>query len=330
VSAWKAFARGVAAVRRNPGLPALLLCANLLLAAVLAVPLSVALERDLRDTGAAETMLYGFDHDFWSRWSEQHADSFYANFSPEIFGSGFSLRNLELLTRGHLPLRLFDHGEEGAGKPLDAAILGLGGLYILLQTFLGGGALSVLRAPQGGFRLRALLQASGFYFGRLFRLMLLGLALYGLVFALNAPFARWADARAYEAVSEATALGWVAGRHLLLLAALLLVFTLLSYAKAVIVLEERRSALLALLTAVGFCLRHPLKVLAQVALVLASGFVLLGLWSTFDGAFATTGWKTQVVTLVGMQALMFGRIGLRLALLGGQLALYRTEQDLTP
>jgi hypothetical protein len=102
---------GVLAVRRNPGLPALLLVANLLLAAALAVPLSQVLERDLRDTGAAESMLYGFDYDFWSRWSEQHTASFYASFSPDIFGSGFSPRNLELLARGHLPLRLFDHGE---------------------------------------------------------------------------------------------------------------------------------------------------------------------------------------------------------------------------
>jgi hypothetical protein len=203
-------------------------------------------------------------------------------------------------------------------------------LYVLLQTFLAGGVLSVLRSPQGGFRLRAVLHAAGFYFGRLFRLMLLGLALYWLVFALNAPFARWADARAYESVSEVSALYWVAGRHLLLLGALLAVFTLLSYAKAVVVLEERGSALLALASALGFCLRHPGKVLGQIALVLLSGALLLGLWSAFDGAFPTTGWKTQLVTLAGMQVLMFGRIGLRLALLGGQLALYRAEQDPAP
>lgn len=330
MSGWQAFTAGVSAVRRNPGLPALLLVANLLLAATLAVPLSQVLEHDLKDTGAAESMLYGFDYDFWSRWTEQHTASFYANFSPDIFGSGFSPRNLELLTRGHLPLRLFDHGEDGAGKPLDPVILGLGGLYVLLQTFLAGGVLSVLRAPQGGFRLRAVLHAAGFYFGRLFRLMLLGLALFWLVFALNAPFARWADARAYESVSEQSALCWMAGRHLLLLGALLGVFTLLSYAKAIVVLEERSSALLALATSLGFCLRHPGKVLTQIALVLLSGVLLLALWSAFDAAFVTTGWKTQLVTLLGMQVLMFGRIGLRVALLGGQLALYRAEQDPAP
>ena len=326
MSAWGAFTSGLRALRRNWGLAVLVLVVNLTIAATLVVPLGMAVERDLRDTGSATNMLYGFDHDWWSRWSDRQAGSFLASFAPDIFGQGFALKNLELLLRGHLPMYLFAHGQEGASTPLDATLLGLGLLYVLMQVFLSGGLLSVFKNPDGGWKLRSVLHGCGFYFGRLCRLMLLGLALYAALFALNAPFARWVDHQAYEAVAETTALAWIFARHALLLSALLAVFTLLSYAKAILVTEERHSALFAFLSALGFCLRHPLRVAGQLLLVLISGALLLWLWSAFDGAWTTTGWKTQIVTLAAMQTLMLGRIGLRLALLAGQMALYRSSE----
>lgn len=315
------FLAGLRAVRRNWGLVVLVLAVNLALAAVLAVPLGVNLEQDLHETGSATNMLYGFDHDWWSRWSDRQPDTFLSSFAPDVFGQGFALKNFELLLRGHLPGRIFDHGQEGASKPLDATLLGVGALYVILQVFFTGGLLSVFRNPSGGWKLRGTLHASSFYFGRLFRLMLLGLLLYAAVFAMNAPLARWVDHRAYEAVSEITAFVWILGRHLLLFVALLGVFTLLSYAKTILVAEERLSSLLALVSALGLCLRQPRRVAVHVLLVLLSGALLLWLWSAFDAVWTTTGWKTQLVTLLGMQALMLGRIGLRLALLAGQMAL---------
>ena len=51
--------------------------------------------------------------------------------------------------------------------------------------------------------------------------------------------------------------------------------------------------------------------------------MLLGLWSVVDSAWVTTGYKTQIVTLLLAQALMFGRIALRVGLQASQIALYR-------
>ena len=84
------------------------------------------------------------------------------------------------------------------------------------------GSSRVFRAERGGWTMRGLLHGSGFYFGRLLRVALVALALAWLCFRLNAPFARFADHMAREAVSETTALAWAFGRHLLLLLALLL------------------------------------------------------------------------------------------------------------
>jgi hypothetical protein len=125
--------------------------------------------------------------------------------------------------------------------------------------------------------LRGLLHGSGFYFGRILRVSALVLALDGLVFWANAPFALWVEERARESVSETTALAWLFGRHLLLLLALLLVHLLSCYARVIVVLEERRSALLALLSSAGFCLRNlgkafgHLLVLALLAVLLVAG-----------------------------------------------------------
>jgi hypothetical protein len=118
-------------------------------------------------------------------------------------------------------------------------------------------------------------------------------------------------------------MAWLLGRHALLLAMLLFVHLVSSYAKVITVLEERASALLAFFSALFFCLRHLLRVAGQLALVGLAGVLLLGLWGALDSAWVTTGYKTQIVTLILAQALMLGRIGLRVGLSASQIALYR-------
>ena len=170
--------------------------------------------------------MYGFDFDWWAEWSDGPRGPSSA-LSPDLLGTGFAFRNLELLLKGWLPAGLF--ARDGRAS-LDPTILGLGALYLLLQVFLTGGLLGVFRAPRGGWTVRGLVHGSGFYFGRILRVSLLALAAAGVVFAANAPFARWVDGLAREAVSERTAIALALGRHALLLLALVLVHMVSSYA----------------------------------------------------------------------------------------------------
>jgi hypothetical protein len=322
--------QGWNAVRRNWGLVLLLLLPSLLLGRLMAGPLREALERDLRNKGASVSMMNGFDYDWWKKWSEDQK-GWTGSFGPDILGTGFAFKNLDQLLKGVLPLRLF-HVEPPSPSPeerddraptLDGVVLGVGFVYWLVNLFLTGGLLGVFRSPSGGWTVRGLLHGSGFYFGRLARVSLIALFAAGVLFLLNRPFASWADARARETVSESGALAWLFGRHALLLLGILFVHAVSSFAKVAVVLEERSSALLAFLTSLGFTLGNLGRVAGQYLVVGLAGVVALALWAAFDARWMTTGYKSQLVTLVLFQVLILLRIGLRLVLTASQVAIYR-------
>jgi hypothetical protein len=329
----KALRDGFGGVGRNWGLVLLVFGVNLGVALMLAAPLALQLERDLARSGASASMMYGFDYDWWSRWSEDQ-EGLVRSLRPDILGTGFVFKNLDLLLRGHLPGRLFSwgkgggSGEDDAGRrppALDPVILGLGVLYLLVQTFLTGGLLGVFRAPSGGWTFRSLVHGSGFYLGRLLRVSVLALGLAGIVFLLNAPLARWVDEMAREAVSERTALTLTFGRHVLLLFALAGVHMIASFARVIVVREERKSAVLAVVSSLGFCGRNLLAVVGQYVTVVVIGLLLLAVWSALYERQVVLGWRSQLVALVLFQGFVLGRIALRLGLLASQLELHRAR-----
>lgn len=308
---------GCRSLGRNFGLVALVLVTNLAFGLVLAVPLSLQLERDLGHRGAASAMMYGFDFDWWSQWSErQHGPA--SSLAPDLLGTGFALKNLDLLLKGWLPAGLFARSAE---PPVDPLILGLGLLYLLLQAFLTGGLIGVFRRPRGGWALRGLLHGCGFYFGRIVRVSLLALAAAGLVFALNAPLARRLDELAREAVSGRTAELVTLGRHALLLVALLVVHMVSSHAKVLVVREERLSAALAFLSSLGFCARRFRAAFGQYLAFAGASLLLLALFGVVDGWLVVVGYRTQLVALVVFEAFVAARIALRLSLLASQVEL---------
>jgi len=306
------------------GLVLFLLGVNLLTAAVLAVPMAQMLKEDLSNRAAADNMLYGFDYPWWAAWADAHPGT---TFSPDILGAGFAFKNLDLLIGGHLPAGLFarpDPDRFSEAEPaIDATVLALGAAYLLLQIFLGGGVLASLRAPQPDWTVRGVLHASGFYFGRLLRLSLLVLLVDAVLFWLYGPLARWADDHAREALSERVAMVWMLGRHLLLVLALLAVSMVSSYARTLIVLEERSSAVLAFVSAASLCLANFARTFGHVLLMTALTVAGLGLWTVLDRHWETTGYKTQLVTFVLLEGLVFLRIFLRVATAGGQVTLAR-------
>jgi hypothetical protein len=323
-----ALVEGWRLLRRSFGLAVLLLVVNIATALVLAAPLAGVLRSGLHHKQASQNMMYGFDYPWWSQWSDAQS-GWTKSFGPEIFGVGFAFRNLDLLLQGALPANLLaargeaSTGASSAPPPLDPVVLGLGLVYLVVQTFLAGGILSTLRGAQGTWTVRGLLHGAGFYFGRFFRVALLALFAAWVVFRLNPPFARWVDGQARESVSETSAMAWLLGRHALLLLVLLFVNLVSGYAKAIVVAEERSSAILAFVSALSFCGRNLVRTFGHYLAVALLGVVLIAVWRLLDGAYGTTGYKTQLLTFALFQAFMLARVGLRVMLMGGQLALYR-------
>jgi len=311
---------GFRSLRRNPGLVLLVLGTNLVFALLIAVPLAGVLEEELAHTGASRRMMQGFDYDWWSAFDEK-ASGPASSLGPDLLGTGFALRNLDLLLRGTVPAGLFSRD----GGP-DPAILGAAALYFLLQLFLTGGILGVFRAPAGGWTFRGLVHGSGFYFGRLLRVSLLALAAAGLVFAVNVPFARGVDHLGWEAVSERTAIALAFGRRAVLLLALVLVHMVSSHAKVLVVREERLSAVAAVLSSAAFCVRRLVSALGQYLALGLAGALLLAAFAFVDARLAVSGYRTQIAALVLFEAFVAGRIALRLGLLASQLELQERSQ----
>jgi hypothetical protein len=320
-----AAAGGLRRVSRSWGLGVLLLVANVGAALVLAAPLAATLAADFKERPAARAMTEGFDYRWWSRFSER--SGWEASLGPDLLGGGFALKNADVLLKGQLPAGLFAVRDENGDRvrPLAPLILAVGAGYLLLQVFLSGGVLAVLRQAQGRWTTRALIHGAGFYFGRFLRITLLMLLAMAVVFALNVPLARWADTQAREAVSERTAHAWLFGRHLALLAVLAGLHLVGAYARVITVVEERRSAALAVLSGLAFAARN-LPATLVVAGALAALYALaLALWLALDSAWTATGYASQLVLLAGMQLFVLARIQLRLSLAGALLDLYRAR-----
>ena len=66
----RATAAGLRRAARAWSLGAFLLVLNVLTAALLAVPLAVMLEADLRERDAASGLMYGFEYPWWSHWED--------------------------------------------------------------------------------------------------------------------------------------------------------------------------------------------------------------------------------------------------------------------
>jgi hypothetical protein len=311
---------GGRSVGLNWGLVVLVLVTNLAFALVVAVPLAFQLETELENRGASSAMMYGFDYDWWSQWSERQQGPDTA-LGPELLGTGFALKNLELLLKGWLPVGLFARGADR--PPVDPLILALGLVYLVLQAFLTGGIIGVFRRPRGGFTVRGLVHGCGFYFGRMLRLSLLALAAVGIVFAANVPFARFVDGLAREAVSGRTALVLTLGRHALLLVALLLVHMVFSHARVLMVREERLSALLATVSSLDLCTRRLLPAFGQYAALAAVAVALVAAFALADSWLTVIGYRSQLVALVLFEAFVAARIALRLWLVASQIELQR-------
>jgi hypothetical protein len=217
-----------------------------------------------------------------------------------------------LLETGWRPLVMF---------PALLAAVTLG--YVLLGTFLAGGAIAVFASEDGLYRPGLFYEGCGRNFGRLLRLALISWLFYGVVLGLGAGLKALGKYIWGQGMEERPLVifGWFRTGVAILL--LLLVNMIFDYAKVRLVVEDSRRSGRAAFQAVKLVFRNfgrtsfTYALVAGGALVLALACHAAGLPLPPNQALA------MALLLVLQQAFILGRIGVKLVFFSSQLEIYR-------
>ena len=250
-------------VRRVNGAPMVLL-GMYALTLFVALPLSIALRgmiaAHLDDSVMAATVASGTSYDWWQEFSAQ-ATGLGTTFVPSIIGFGAVLDNLS---------GLLDN------LPMAATIAGATAAWLVLWSFLSGGVLDRY-ARMRPTRAPGFFAACGTHFWRFLRLGLLAWLVYWALFGFVHPWIfddvyPWAT---HDMTAERSAFAVRVICYLAFGTFLIVCNLVFDYARIRIVVEDRRSAIGALVAGARFVRRHP----ATLRLYLLDGacFILLAL-----------------------------------------------------
>lgn len=281
--------------------------ANVLFTLPLVALVAAGIASSIRWSRAGESLLEGLDlvwHTEYRRATDGVADTL----EPSQVGVGAFLDNLELWFSG------------GIFK-LEPGLVAAGCVYGVLWALLLGGALAYL---QSGDRptLRGFMGFGGEFFGRFVRVALVMAGLYYALFRCS----KWLFGRVEQATRDVTVEKTVLGYYLVVATGVVLSLVVLrmisDYAKTAIVMEDRRSALLAVLRGARFIVGKPFRALALVAIVGLVGLALLYGYHLVAPGTGQASWAGVAYALLIGQLFLIARLGLRLTLLGSQLDLY--------
>ena len=254
------FLAGLRLVLRTPSLLAWVYLTTL----VVAFPLTLAMRELLQGSFEGSLMEDRLRQGFHLLWYQEFAagrTGLGKTFGPAVVGILPVLSNLERLLDGKL-------------HQVNGTVLGAGILMVLAWCLLLGGILSRF-AHEGEPRLRAgFLAQGGLFFWRFLRLSVIsGLLYWGIFRGIGQPLHRWIEAATRDTTVERTALIYTALAYALVGLLFLMTQLVLDYARISLVVEERRSVLLALFRALGFVKDHRRPVLG-LFLLLAAGPLL--------------------------------------------------------
>jgi hypothetical protein len=213
---------------------------------------------------------------------------------------------------GGLPLSVF--------PPL-IALVAAG--YVLLSTFLAGGALTVFASEEGSYRPGLFYEGCGRNFWRLFRLLLVSAVFYGVVLAVIVALKGLGRSLWGQGMEERPLVifGWFRTGMTVLL--LLVVNMIFDYAKIRLVVEDSRKSWRAALGSVKLVFRNLGGTTATYGLVALIAVALALAYAAVCGFIPRNLALGMALLLVLQQAFVLGRIGVRLLFFGSQLEIYR-------
>lgn len=254
-----AFREGLQRVNGAPALLAGTFAVTLLVSVPLAYALEGMIAAHLGSSLAADAAASGTNPEWWREFQAQ-ATGLGTTFVPTMTGFGAVLSNLS----GFLDL----------SRPA-ATIIGVTVAWMVLWSFLTGGIVDRL-ARAKRTRSQGFFAACGLHFWRLLRLGVAALIVYAILFRY---LHGWILEDAYEALTrdvtlERTAVAIRLSGYAIFGAFLLLCNVIFDYARIRIIVEDRRSAIGAILAGGRFVVRHLAQVLGLYVLN-ALAFLLL-------------------------------------------------------
>jgi hypothetical protein len=241
MTSWTAFRDGVRRVNGAPWVLAGMVAVTLLVALPLSLALRGMIQTHLGRSLAANPVAEGTSYDWWQEFSAQ-ATGLGQTFAPSVIGFGAVLDNLS---------GLLDN------LPLASTIAGVTVAWMAVWSFLSGGVLDRL-ARARTMRSQGFFAACGTYVWRFLRLgVVAGLVYYVLFSYVH----HWIFVDVYEPLTrdlavERTAFAIRLACYAVFGSLLAVASIVFDYARIRIVVEDRRSALGAVIAALRFVRRH--------------------------------------------------------------------------
>ena len=276
-----------------------------------ALPLAVSLRGALRNHLGASLMAGeaadAVNYDWWQEFASQ-STGLGSTFTPSIIGFATTLDSVS----GLLDRRVLI-------TPIAWAL----GIYVAAWIFLSGG---ILDRYARGRRVGAhgFFAASGTFFFRFLRLGIAAGIMYWFLFVYVHEwlFTKWYVNVTRDLAVERTAFYWRLLMYAIFGGLLALTTTIFDYAKVRAVVEDRRSMMWALVAALRFLVRNPLRVAELYAANAATFLVAVAVWALIApgaGGAGLSMWGAVVAT----QCYVLARLLVKLQFLASETALFQ-------
>ncbi|HWR51691.1 MAG TPA: hypothetical protein VN428_11325 [Bryobacteraceae bacterium] len=211
-----------------------------------------------------------------------------------------------------------------ASTTFGPVVLALGAGYVLLTTFLSGGAIAHFASGTQRYDAAVFWGACGRNFGRLLRLVVYSVIFYAIVLMANSALAAlggriWAESMEERPVAI---YGWARAAVTLLL--LLYVNMVVDYARVRLVVDDSRKSLRAALGSFGFVARNFGVAAGAFAIVFALFAALVG---TGHVLVRVLPW---VLVIIVQQGFVFGRILVKLLFYASETQVYMELRPVPP
>lgn len=280
---------------------------------VVGVPLSFVMREmiaaHLGPSQTADSVASGVNYEWWQEFAQQ-AGGLGKTFVPSLAGFGAVLDNLQGIADN---------------LPLASSLVAITGGWLLVWSFLSGGVLDRL-ARGRKTRSHGFFAACGMHVWRLLRLGAIAWAAYGFLFTWLHPwlFASVVGRLSQDVTSERSAFALRAAAYVIFGGLLIALNILFDYARVRLVVEDRRSAVGALVAAWRFLRRHGPTALGLYALNALAFLLLVALYAAVAPGAPRSGWLALAALGIG-EAYILGRLYLKLLFYASETALFQGE-----